>query len=164
MRLLCAAAEPALPSEVQEQLCTPEHEFVQFTAWYNQKDIGGQLVVPGIADLDGYMADSTVILRSRQEDENIGLLIEATLWSKGIPRIDARMVITKAQLKPGQETFECRAFACRYSAPVSFVGSTGICTGHGMSAYGPSISENIRFYLPALSAGYIAGLRYDHRD
>ena len=90
--LLLATAEPAILPEVLKKLCTPEHEFVSFKGWYKQKDVGGQLSVPGLADIDGHIVDSSVILRINQEDEDVGLLVEAALWSKGIPRMDARMV------------------------------------------------------------------------
>lgn len=86
------SAESAVSPAILEQLCTPEHEFIGVAAWYKQKDVGGQLNVPGIADINGYLADASLVLASMQEDENVGYLVEATLWSKGLSRIDARIV------------------------------------------------------------------------
>ncbi|CDJ46997.1 hypothetical protein, conserved [Eimeria brunetti] len=81
--------EPPIDQETQRKLCTPEHEFVKFNAWYMQKDVGGHLLAPGLADIDGFMIDSGVVLRENYTDQSAGYLIEAALWSKGIPRIDA---------------------------------------------------------------------------
>ncbi|CDI87506.1 hypothetical protein, conserved [Eimeria praecox] len=84
-------AEPPITPEMREKLCTPEHEFVEFSAWYMQKDVGGYLLVPGFAEINGFMVDSKVVLRAKHNDESAAYLIEAALWSKGIPRIDALM-------------------------------------------------------------------------
>ncbi|KAL8432451.1 hypothetical protein ACSSS7_004632 [Eimeria intestinalis] len=83
-----------LPPEIKEQLCIYEHEFVNINAWYQRTEFEGHLVVPGIAELKGYITDAAPILRSKQEDEDVGHLIEAVLWSKGVQRIDARVSCT----------------------------------------------------------------------
>lgn len=51
------------------------------------------MLVPGHADINGFMVDSGIILRAKHNDESAAYLIEAALWAKGIPRIDALMVI-----------------------------------------------------------------------
>ncbi|XP_026194080.1 uncharacterized protein LOC34622805 [Cyclospora cayetanensis] len=102
--------EPPLSQELQKQLCIPEFEFVGLNGWYKTKGKGGQLSVPGVQDIEGFAVDASVILRSRQEDEKVAHLIEAALWSRGIPRIDAvlvadLMVATKRMLYR-EETWE----------------------------------------------------------
>ncbi|KAL8269892.1 hypothetical protein Esti_006177 [Eimeria stiedai] len=91
--------------EVKKQLCIYEHEFVSFNAWYQRNESESHLTVPGIAEIKGFLTDAAPILRSKQADEDVGHLIEAVLWSKGIQRIDARvasdlMVSTKRMLYP----------------------------------------------------------------
>ncbi|KAL8443082.1 hypothetical protein Emag_006109 [Eimeria magna] len=94
-----------IPPEIKEQLCVYEHEFVGFNGWYQRTESEGHLTVPGIAEIKGYLTDAVPILRSKQEDEDVGHLLEAVLWSKGVQRIDARvasdlMVSTKRMLYP----------------------------------------------------------------
>ncbi|KAL8452854.1 hypothetical protein Emed_001152 [Eimeria media] len=96
-----------IPAEIKEQLCIYEHEFVGFDAFYQRTESEGYLVVPGIAEIKGFLTDSAPILRSKQEDEDVGHLLEAILWSKGVQRIDARVasdliVSTKRMLYPGK--------------------------------------------------------------
>lgn len=116
--------ESAIPPAILEQLCTPEHEFIKVAAWYKQKEVGGQLNVPGIADINGYIADASLVLASKQEDENVGYLVEAALWSKGLSRIDARMaadllIATKRRLY--QETSWLKFFNEATPADMDYV-------------------------------------------
>ncbi|KAL8424983.1 hypothetical protein Efla_004460 [Eimeria flavescens] len=97
--------ETPVTDDIKERLCTHEHQFVKFTALFSWTEAGGQLNIPGVAEIKGFLTDAAPILRAKQEEEDVGHLVEALLWSKGIQRIDARVasdmiVATKRLLYP----------------------------------------------------------------
>ncbi|PFH31044.1 hypothetical protein BESB_033170 [Besnoitia besnoiti] len=77
---------------LEEKACRIELQVQESSIVFRGDHDGGVLLLPGVPPIEGKLMKNEDMQTPAEEDSDVLLVVEATLWMKGYPRVHARMI------------------------------------------------------------------------